>query len=342
MNRFNALLRMATPLLRPIYAGAGVILMFHRILPADARPRLPGPAALEITPEMLERTITFFAKRGYVVFSPDDLHQFLVGEKRIDRPFVLFTFDDGYADNLTYAYPIFKKYNIPFSIYVSTCFPERTAVIWWYLLEDLILQRKRIEFEHEGRLYEFPCGTHDEKAATFAALRAMFKFANVTQRAALTQSILYTHKVDVLRKVDEIALTWKQLRELASDPLVTLGAHTANHYVLSVLADHEVVFEIAESKRLLENHLERGVDHFAYPFGNRREAGKREFRIAAECGFKTAMTTRFGNIFRAHASHLTALPRCDTAQFSVPHALDLVASGMLSARLNRLRRIVTE
>ena len=341
MSRVDSFLRIAAPFVRPIYGGAGVILMFHRVLPAESRPRIRGHAALEVTPGALEQTIHYFARHSYRAYSPDDLYQFLTGTKKTDKPFVLFTFDDGYVDNLTYAYPIFKKQNIPFTINVSTCFPDRTAVIWWYLLEDLILTRERLTYEHNGQMYDFDCGTREAKARAYAITRKLFKFANLQQRAALTDSVLLAHGLDLQRRLDEVALTWSQLKLLASDPLVTLSAHTANHYVLSSLSDAEVRYEILESKRILETQLDKRIDHFAYPFGNRREAEAREFRIAAECGFKTAMTTRVGNIFSAHGSHLMTLPRYDLAQLTLPRDLDLVPSGALSMRVNRFRRLVT-
>src|SRR5688572_29224572 len=207
MSRIDSLLRIAAPIVRPIYGGAGVILMFHRVLPIESRSRIRGHARLEVTPAALEQTIQYFARHNYAVYSPDDLHHFLTSPKKADKPFVLFTFDDGYVDNLTYAYPIFKKHNIPFTINVSTCFPERTAVIWWYLMEDLIQTRERLTFEHEGRNYDLDCGTTEGKALAFASIRKLFKFANVGQRAALTKSVLLANNVNLLRKVDEVALT---------------------------------------------------------------------------------------------------------------------------------------
>jgi len=341
MSRIDSLLRIAAPIVRPIYGGAGVILMFHRALPAESRPRIRGHARLEVTPEALEQTIQYFARRNYAVYSPDDLHHFLTRAKKADKPFVLFTFDDGYIDNLTYAYPIFKKHNIPFTINVSTCFPERTAVIWWYLMEDLIQTRDRLTFEYEGRNYDLDCGATEGKTSAFASVRKLFKFANIQQRDELTNSVLLANNVNLLKKVDEVALTWKQLQQLTSDPLVTIGAHTVNHYVLSSLGDDEVRYEILESRRILEAKLDKQINHFAYPFGNRREAEEREFNIAAEYGFKTAMTTRTGNIFSAHGSHLNTLPRYDINQLNLPRDLDLITSGALSMRVNRLRRVIT-
>ena len=339
MSRLDSLLRIAAPFIRPMYGGVGVILMFHRVLPKEERPRIGGHATLEVTPEGLEQTIDYFARKKYQVYSPNDLYQFLTGEIKSEKPFVLFTFDDGYVDNLSYAYPIFKKHNIPFTINVSTCFPERTAIIWWYLLEDLILNIERLAFEHEGKTYDFDCGTQEGKSQAYAVTRKLFKFASVQQREQLTKSVLLSNHMDFIRKAEEVALTWSHLRQLAGEPLVTISAHTVNHYVLSSLRDEEVQFEISESKRILEEKLDKPIDHFAYPFGNRREAEAREFRIAAACGFNTAMTTRAGNIFPFHSSYLLTLPRHDLAQLSLPRDLDLVASGALNMRVNRFRRV---
>jgi len=341
MSRIDSLLRIAAPFVKPIYGGAGVILMLHRVLPAESRPRIRVHPALEITPEALERTVQYFARHNYAVFSPNELFQFLSGAKKTDKRFVLFTFDDGYVDNLTYAYPIFKKHNIPFTINVSTCFPERTAVIWWYLLEDLILARDRLIFEHEGHTYDLECATSGSKTSALASVRKLFKFADVQRRDELTKSVLLANNIDLLRKVEEVALTWDQLKQLASDPLVTLSAHTVNHYVLSILSDDEARYEILDSKHILEAHLDKEISHFAYPFGNRHEAEAREILITAQCGFKTAMTTRTGSIFPAHGSHLMTLPRYDLTQIALPRDLDLITSGAASMRVNRLRRVIT-
>lgn len=42
---------------------------------------------------------------------------------------MVFTMDDGYKDNYTNALPIFKKYNVPYTIFVTTNFPDRQAIL---------------------------------------------------------------------------------------------------------------------------------------------------------------------------------------------------------------------
>lgn len=78
-------------------------------------------------------------------------------------------------------------------------------------------------------------------------------------------------------------ITVGQLKELSTDPLVTIGSHGCTHRHLSKLADDESRREIFESKRLLESIIGKEVDLIAYPFG---DAGKREHRYAYKVGYR--------------------------------------------------------
>lgn len=75
----------------------------------------------EVTPNVLESLILEYRDRGFHFISMDELMTLV--EKKHSFPYVrqknvVFTIDDGYADNYENAYPIFKKYNIPFCIFV--------------------------------------------------------------------------------------------------------------------------------------------------------------------------------------------------------------------------------
>lgn len=339
MNTQDAVLRLAAPFVRSVYGGAGLILMYHRVIPTDSKPRIPGHSIIEVTPAQLEASILYFARHKYTPVSPDGLYQRLCGGMTLPGRFVLFTFDDGYLDNYTYAYPVLKKYEVPFTVNVTTGFPDRTVAIWWYLLEELVLSRDRISFSYAGQVYEFLCTSAEEKARAFAQMRRMLKYANTQAYFQLIKAIF--EGIDIYRLTDELALSWDQIQEMAGDPLVTILAHTMNHHVLTSLTEEEVRQEIGGSKHLLEQRLGSAVDHFAYPFGYRNEAGEREFRIAAEYGFKTAMTTRYGNIFAAHKDHLMALPRYDISRTPRLDQLDSITSGALSMRMNKFKRVIT-
>ena len=106
-----------------------------------------------------------------------------------------------------------------------------------------------------------------------------------------------------------LCLTWDELRQLAADPLVTIGAHTASHHSLNRLTEAELEVEVEEARRELATQLGREVRHFAYPFGGPNAADEREFAAARRSGFTTMLTTRAANLTRDHATALDRLPR---------------------------------
>ena len=325
---------------RPLFGGNGYILMLHRVCPPVPGTRPEDNAGMEMTPGKLEAVIRFFRNRHYEFISPDQLVERLIDRKN-KRKFVVFTFDDGYADNYLHAYPVFKKHQVPFTIYITTGFPDREAILWWYLLEDLLLEKDSIVIKTETGEQEFNCRSMKEKTETFREIRSIIMNVSPHHYIETLTGIFAPYGIDMYRKTSELALSWEQVALLGRDPLVTIGAHTVNHYTLSKLTPAEVKKEMLECKRSLETHLGKEVHHFAYPYGGREEAGKREFELAKECGFKTAVTTRFAAIFPAHRHHLECLPRVFIHASADDHFLEQVINGTIAGMANRFKRIVT-
>src|SRR5690606_30622499 len=107
----------------------------------------------------------------------------------------------------------------------------------------------------------------------------------------------------------QLCMGWDEIRPLADDPLLTIGAHTANHIMLAKATAATVRTEMADGAARIEAALGIVPRHFAYPVGDPTSAGPREFAIAAELGFRSAVTTRPGVLFPDHRAHMTALPR---------------------------------
>jgi peptidoglycan/xylan/chitin deacetylase (PgdA/CDA1 family) len=104
-------------------------------------------------------------------------------------------------------------------------------------------------------------------------------------------------------------MTWDEIAAVAADPLITIGAHTVSHPMLAKHDDVTARYEIVQSRDRLARELGCNVAHFAYPVGDSGSAGPRDFALAQEAGFTTAVTTRPGHVFAGHAVHPHALPR---------------------------------
>lgn len=330
----------AYKLFRPFFSGIGHILLFHRVCKQDSAERLSRCSGLEVSPEYLEGVIRFFLKQNYEILSLGQLFDSL-RVRKLNKRCVVFTLDDGYLDNLIYAYPVFKKFNIPFAIYITTGFPDRSAVLWWYLLEDLLLKNDFITFKVDGRVFEFSCASLEEKEDVFLKISLIIKGSNADNYWDIINQIFISNHVQIHGPTEKMMLNWQQIRELSLDPLVTIGAHTVYHLCLSNLSEPRVKYEILESKNRLESQINLRVRHFSYPFGDRGEAGAREFKIAKECGFQTATTTRSANIFIAHRSHCQALPRITMGESLDEQRLVFLINGLMHFRNNNFKQVVS-
>ncbi len=102
---------------RLIRAGSscrGVIFTLHRVLP-DAPAAFSPNAILQIRPAFLEQVIEGVRRRGFDIVSLDEAIERIEAEKA-GKPFVVFTFDDAYRDNLRYALPLLRHYDCPFTL----------------------------------------------------------------------------------------------------------------------------------------------------------------------------------------------------------------------------------
>ena len=98
--------------------------------------------------------------------------------------------------------------------------------------------------------------------------------------------------------------------------------------------------EIAGSRTRIEAELGRPVRHLSYPVGDPTSAGPREFALARDLGFATAVTTRPGHLFAEHAAHLHALPRVSVnGCHQSAAALGGLLSGVPLLAWNRGRRL---
>ncbi len=324
-------------LTRPLYAGKGQILILHRVIPASGKQRIHNHLSLEISPEHLENIFEYFKKRNYDFINLDMLPGWLEENRKTKRKFVIFTFDDGYKDNYTYAYPIFRKHNIPFTIYITCSFPNKKAIIWWYILEDLILKNDKIDHTFSTGSVKARCQNQRTKESTYIHIRGLIKQLPDENLEEELIGFFGKYNFDIFERDDEMVLSWDDIAELAKDPIVTIGAHTLNHYNLRYLSEEHAINEMMGSKEMLESKISRDVKHFSYPFG---EYSTREIDLARRCNFLTTTTTENANVFYEHVDHMFTLPRISVNVLTNKRVLNLMVNGFFPAILHRFRRLV--
>ena len=329
----------AHQLLQPLLGGVGAILTLHHVRPPRDAAFQPN-RLLEVTPEFLEDVLEGLRAEGVDLVSLDEMHRRLT-ECDFRRRFMCLTFDDGYRDNLQYALPILKKYDAPFALYVPTSFPDRTGELWWLTLEAVIARQIRVALVMNGEDRRYDCGSVEAKYELYEHIYWWLRsLSGEDDLRAAVRDLASRYGVDPAAFCRDLCMTWREIGEIASDPLATIGAHTVNHVMLRKSSDEAVRTEMQVSASVIEAALGRQPVHFSYPVGDRTSAGQREFRVAAQAGFKTAVTTRPGALFPEHAGHLTALPRISlNGEYQQRRYAKVLTSGVATAMWNRFRRV---
>ncbi|MEJ1118700.1 polysaccharide deacetylase family protein [Phyllobacterium sp. CCNWLW109] len=318
--------------------GLGSIIMLHRVRP-DCTSPLGVNRSLSISPAFLDTILVSLKSEDTELVSMDEAVARIASGSKGERRFAAVTLDDGYSDNLHHAYPVFQKHRAPFTVYATPGLIEGAAVLWWEVLELLVAKASFIKAPN-GQ--EWRCATMFQKRATFHALMRYF-----------TETLTELQQMPVLREMcdaqnmicgvaaDRDVMNWKELRQIATDPLCTIGAHSVHHYNLKRLTPEMVSFEMRQSADMLEEKLGKRPQHFAYPYGSVRAAGDREASLAAQEGFVSAVTTRHGTIQAEHRAHMHILPRISiNGRFQKLVYAKTMMSGATTPIANAGRRII--
>ncbi len=325
--------------LQPFVGGVGAILTLHHVRPA--RPgRFQPNRLLEVTPDFLDRVVKDLRRSEVEFLSLDEMYR-RMRDGDFSRRFVCLTFDDGYRDVKQWAYPILKEAGVPFAVYVPTSFPDGLGELWWLALEAVIARNDHIGLQIDGRNRTFDCATVADKRALYDEL---YWWLRARPTEAEMRNVIHDlaacYHVDMAASCRNMCMSWRELAELAADPLVTIGAHTINHPMLAKLPVEVVRSEMDLSRSIIEAALAVRPEHLSYPVGDRSAASAREFAIAAELGFKTAVTTRPSVLFPEHSQCLTALPRISlNGEYQRLRYVRVLLSGSATAMWNGFRRL---
>ena len=338
MNRAlrEMMVRAATTVVRPFCGGLGCILALQRVIPNKARSALPSNRALEITPEDLRAMLAWTRERGLEAIRLDEVPDRLAGSR--GPRFVCFTLDDGYRDNLVHALPVFREFSAPLTVNVTNGFAAGTASVWWYFVEEALAAQETLRFSWEGKERRFPAQTTLERNRALDEIAGLIRALGMG-RDELIRCVAEAAGVDPCAATRRLCMGWEEVRTLAADPLVTIGAHTAGHHGLNRLTEAEIVAEVEGGRRELAAQIGREVRHFAYPFGGPNAAGEREFAIVRRSGFATMLTTRAGNLTGRHAGLADRLPRFGlSGNYPAVRSLSMIESGLAALRERKTRR----
>lgn len=284
-------------------AGAGAILMLHRVSPQDRSP-LGVNAGLSVTPDFLDKLVGSLKSEGYEFVALEDIPARLA--KPDGKPFLAVTFDDGYKDNALHAYPVLRRHDVPWTVYIAPGVVDGEAFLWWELLELALMKLDAAELPFRS----LACRTMAEKTAAFERIQEfLLRELPEVEVPEFVRTFAGKAGIDAKTYGANELLDWNEISALAKDPLCTIGNHTMRHHHLARLSDEALAAEFAQAHAALESRTGIAPKHVAYPYGYELAAGRRETEHAEKLGYTTGVTTRHGMLFGEHLTNVTALPR---------------------------------
>lgn len=267
----------------------GYVLMLHRIGPREPN-RLSVIDELRVSEGFLQRFIDERKKR-YEFISLDELYSRIKENNFGRRPFISFTFDDGFKDNLTVGLPFFEKNRIPFAVFVSTGFiDKRPAFNFPFLLERIIQANDSLNVFGK----RFICQSQHEKNQVFRELKEL-----ILQLPYLSFESSFNTLFDgYLRDefYEDLMLTWEDIRVLASSPLCIIGSHSVSHCRLCSVPLEFLTHELYDSKLQIETIIDKEVNYLSYPFGWSTDVSDIVMESAERFGYKMGFISYGGGI----------------------------------------------
>ncbi len=112
------------------------ILMYHYVR-VVTDPKDTIGIGLSVKPELFAQQMQYLADNGYTTLTMQEVYDILVGRKSLPTRPIALTFDDGYRDFYTAAWPILQRHNFKATNYVITKFIGWDAYMTWPMLQEL-------------------------------------------------------------------------------------------------------------------------------------------------------------------------------------------------------------
>ncbi len=295
------------------------ILRYHAVVdPHRCDYASPG---ICISPQDFEKHVRYFA-RHYRILSLDEVIDTIRAGKQPPRNAVVFTFDDGYADNLLAA-EILRRYNASGIFYLTVNCIDRVEPFWLFEANHLILQSKnpQLRLQVQGRPIELALNNSAQKNLAIREVVRIIKSNNRAIRESVREQMrqqLATENFPAA--ADRVMLTWEQIRRMLENGML-IGGHTMTHLNLPNADPDEARDEIFSCRVALEKKLEIPIRHFSvpnsgpYPYYNHRVR-----QMVAESGYISTVTSAHG--FVDTTSDLLELRRIRT----VPELWETIAT----------------
>ncbi len=253
-----------------------LILMYHRILPLNDQRSLFEEPGMTVTPETFKQHINIL-KKYFDIVKLSEWIQMQQDGKELPQKACAITFDDGWADNFEFAFPILKELNVPATIFLVSDMIGTKEIFWPERLARLVVTIAREYPQHWSHpelkwLQNNPKNYHfSDMLPTREELSALIADAKNYSDQEIRDRITRIEETLQLAGDDNrpSLLDWQQVAEMVDSGLVEIGSHTCRHVRLNENTPGELLkHEVIGSKKTIEEHIGQSIKTFCFPNGD--------------------------------------------------------------------------
>ncbi len=326
-----------------------LVLMYHRVVDPTGLDDLDAgflDPGMYVTTQAFEMQMEYIA-RHYQVIDVARLARAVKNGEKLAKYSCVITFDDGWRDTYTCAFPILKKYNLPATIFLVSDYVGTNDWFWWEKVSRLLSRYLASQASAEilaaagptmrgtglcSLLSDPGLSTPARVSRVLEAMKALTP-SDIDRVIHELEEALRGHHVEFNYSA-RVTLNWEEVVEMGR-ARITVGAHTKTHPILTKISTREAAEEIAESKMAIQKRLGTACSSFCYPNGEYDEHVKEQVMAHYECAFTTRQElVRLHDdpfaLKRIGIRHATSRTR---AQFACR------ASGLVALLLSAIRKI---
>jgi peptidoglycan/xylan/chitin deacetylase (PgdA/CDA1 family)/protein-tyrosine-phosphatase len=266
------------------------IFMFHAVVPEPLE--VPNYCFLE--EGLFKQQLDMIERYFRILPLSQAVREMQLGS--LTEPTAVITFDDGFHNNYTVAYPELKRRGIPASIFVSTGFIDSDSTPWFCRILSAVSDTTLNSFDWNNRHYRLSGPSQRSRAA--ASLMAQLKQQPQNTVIAETEAIEIALGMEPDRRIGCESpfrmMSSQAVMEMARSGLVEIGGHTDSHAILSRLSAPEQRTEILSSIDAISDWLGRSCSLFAYPNGQFADFDEHAVDYLREAGVWIALTAAPG------------------------------------------------
>ena len=208
---------------------------------------------------------------------------------------VLLTFDDGYRDNYTVAFPVLRSHGVQGVFFLPTSFIGTDRLPWWdviaYLIKHTFKSTIRLKLP-EPVVFELR-----ERGRVINITRQILRLYKRTPLQDCPDFITALEQAcevsAPLAGVNRRFMNWAEAREMLQGGMA-FGSHTHTHEIMSKLSPEQQCEEASRSRDRLEQELENHIDVLSYPVGGPDTFTDQTMRILAQAGYSAAFSFQGG------------------------------------------------